>query len=133
MNAAPRRRSIVEKDDEDGLHRTIVQYLKMIPAKGLIWFHCPNGEYRSKATGAKLQAMGVRPGVADLCFTLPGGQSAYLELKRVGGRQSVEQRVFQADCERAGCAYAVAHTIEEAVTVLLSWGALRSNPLRRAA
>lgn len=110
---------------EDDLQRYVVQLLKLCADRRLVWFAVPNGEARSKRTGAKLKAMGVRPGVADFAFTLPGGRSAYLELKTATGRPSPEQRVFRSDAEAAGALYALARSPEEVEAVLSAWGALR--------
>lgn len=112
---------------EIDLQRYTVQLLKLCAVRTLVWFAVPNGEARSKATGAKLKSMGVRPGVADFAFTLPGGRSAYLELKAPAGRPSPEQRVFRADVEVAGALYAVARTPEEVEATLADWGALRRS------
>jgi hypothetical protein len=109
---------------EDSIHRAVIQHLKMNAAAGVVYFHCPNGEARSAETGGKLKGMGVRPGVADLCLVLPGGQSAFLELKSAKGRQSPPQKEFAADAEKAGARYAVAASIDEAVRILTEWGAL---------
>jgi hypothetical protein len=46
--------------------------------------------------------MGVRPGVADFAPVLPGGRSAFLELKSAKGRLSPAQREFRAACLAAG-------------------------------
>jgi hypothetical protein len=93
-----------------------------------VYFHCPNGELRDKATAAKLKAMGVRPGVADLIFIwgelvavpnlmiLP--RVLFLELKRRGEKQSPTQKLFEAECKRVGCDYAVADNIDDAVSIL---------------
>ena len=107
------------------LQRFTVQLLSLNAKRDCVWFAVPNGEYRSKRTGARLKAMGVRRGVADLAFTLPGGRAAYLELKSPTGRPSQEQREFRADAEAAGALYAVASTPEQVTGVLASWGALR--------
>lgn len=121
--------AIAQKDPrperEEDLQRYVVQLLKLCADRRLVWFAVPNGEARSKRTGAKLKAMGVRPGVADFAFTLPGGRSAYLELKTLAGRPSPEQRVFRADAEVAGALYAIARTPEEVEATLAGWGALR--------
>ena len=123
------------KDAEFNLQKFVVQCLGHFKRPGVIFYHCPNGEYRSPRTGSKLKAMGVLPGVADICLVLPGGASAFLELKRPGGRTSAEQRAFRDSCETSGAGYAIAQTPEEAVAVLLRWGALTEDPLahRRAA
>ena len=58
-------------------------------------FHCPNGEYRSKATAIRLKAMGVKPGVIDLHLPVPkhGYGGLIIEMKKEhGGRTSPAQR-----------------------------------------
>ena len=112
---------------EEDLQRYAVQLLKLCGVRELVWFHVPNGEARSKVTGARLKALGVRPGVADFAMTLPGGRSAYLELKAPAGRPSPEQRVFRSDAEAAGALYAIARTPEEVESILAGWGALRRS------
>lgn len=100
------------------------QLLKLSAADKVIWFAVPNGEYRSKRTGAKLKRMGVRAGVADFALTLPGGQSAYLELKSQKGRLSPSQKDFKRDCEAAGAYFAVADSPEQVEGVLRAWRAI---------
>jgi hypothetical protein len=110
---------------------------------GVIWFHCPNGELRDKVAAAKLKAMGVRAGVADLIFIWAATRDLplslrrrklrvgdgivlreqfikvlFLELKSRTGRQSPEQRQFQTDCGAIGCHYALADNIDQAVELL---------------
>jgi len=110
---------------EFDLQRFTVQLLTLNGRSDCVWYAVPNGEYRSKRTGARLKAMGVRPGVADIAIILPGGKSAFMELKSPTGRLSPDQRVFRADAETAGALYAVASTPEQAQDILASWGALR--------
>ena len=112
---------------EDDLQRYVVQLLRLCAVRGLVWFAVPNGEARSKVTGARLKALGVRPGVADFAMTLPGGRSAYLELKSPTGRPSPEQRVFRSEVENAGALYAIARTPEQVQEILGAWGALRRS------
>lgn len=114
---------------EDNVHHYAVDLLRMLGRRDVIWFHVPNGGHRSKRTAAKMQRLGVRPGVADLCVVFPGGTVGFLELKRpVGGRLGPEQKVFRADCETTGASYAIASTPEEVAEVLAGWGALRAVP-----
>lgn len=115
---------------EFDLQRFTVQLLTLNGRSDCVWFAVPNGEYRSKRTGARLKAMGVRPGVADIAIILPGGKSAFMELKSPTGRLSPEQRVFRADAEAAGALYAIADTPELVQFVLASWGALRPSSNR---
>ena len=65
--------------------------------------------------------MGLRSGVADLCFVYRG-KVYFLELKRRLKKQTVNQLVFEADAIRAGAEYAVADSFDVAMLVLRKWG-----------
>jgi hypothetical protein len=68
--------------------------------------------------------MGLRAGVADLCLVMQG-RAHFLELKSDQGKQSPEQKAFEASAKDAGVAYAVANSVDAALNVLADWGALR--------
>ena len=58
-------------------------------------FHIPNGGKRSKVEAARFKAMGVKPGVPDLCLAVPrnGYHGLYIEMKRrEGGKLSADQK-----------------------------------------
>lgn len=112
------------KTAEAELHKAIWQHILLYGAKDVIAFHPANGEVRSKRTGARLKAMGVVPGVPDLCFTLADGHSAYMEIKAPGGRLSPEQKAFQRKCELMGVEYACVFGIDAALAVLRAWNVL---------
>jgi uncharacterized protein (UPF0335 family) len=103
--------------------RAIVQHLRLL-APNAIWWHTPNGEHRSKRTGARLKALGVQPGVPDLCFVLGDGTVAFMELKRPGGRLSPEQRAFEERCTARGVPHCVIADLDSALAILLGWGVL---------
>ena len=109
------------------LHYYTVELLKFNRAPGVVYFHCPNGEHRSKRTAAKLATMGVLKGVADICIVLPGGRIAFLELKAEGSYLSPDQRAFKTAVDALGAPYAVARSPEDVVDVLTEWGALRGS------
>ena len=88
-------------------------------------FAIPNAGRRSLRTGAKMKAEGLRSGVGDLCIMLPEAKTAWLELKARKGVQSTSQKGFGARCARLGHPYAVAYTMEEAVTALRNMGVIR--------
>jgi hypothetical protein len=91
-------------------------------------FAIPNAGRRSWNSGKKMNAEGLMKGVADLCIMMLGGMTGWLELKRPkGGRQSDEQKGFEARCKRTGHLYALVKTLEEAIAVLVSWGVLRDE------
>lgn len=111
---------------EFALHRYVVELLRLAARPGVLWFHPPNGEYRSKRTGARLKAMGVIAGVADIVLVIDG-TAHFLELKTQGGRQSAEQRAFELAAIKAHAPYEVARSPEHARSVLTAWGAIRST------
>jgi len=109
------------KPRELGLHKFTAQYLAFAAHHDVLFFHCPNGEARSAATGAKLKAMGVLAGVADFVI-LRGGFCFFLELKGPKGKQSVTQKVFKQRAIEAGAAYEVADSPEAVRETLRRWG-----------
>lgn len=112
---------------EDDIQIQIVEYLTLLASAGsFIFFHVPN-QAMGKATGrgglarmARLKRMGLRPGVADLVL-VKGGKTYFLEVKRLKGKQSVNQMEFEVDALRSGTEYAVAHSFDEAKKILQNW------------
>lgn len=92
--------------------------------RDVLAFHVPNGEKRDPRTAAKLQAMGVRPGVSDL-VVIVAGRAHFIELKTEKGKLSPDQKVFLADAETAGCKTHVVRSMNELAGVLNAIGALR--------
>jgi hypothetical protein len=104
----------------------IADLLRTAAKPGWWWSHIPSGELRTEKTGALLQRMGLKPGMADFLFISPTGEHHWLELKRArGGTLSPAQQWFADELERRGVPHAVACGFDEAVTVLQSWGVLR--------
>lgn len=93
--------------------------------RGLL-FAVPNGGARSKATAGKLKAEGVVPGVADLILLVPrieeGCKNMWhalcIEMKTPTGRQSAEQREWQAKVESKGYRYAVCRTLDDFIATI---------------
>jgi len=119
MKAAAYRRS----GSEHALQNQVLGILA-VHGKHCYPFAIPNAAKRSPAMAARMKAEGLRAGVADLCIMLPGC-CGWLELKAGKGKQSDAQKGFQAVCHRLGHAYEVVHTLDEAITVLKAWGALK--------
>lgn len=111
--------------EEEAIHVGVVDLLRYAAKPGVIYYHPPNGEHRNPITGAKLKRMGVRPGVPDLAFVLPGGKAAFMEIKAKRGRQSDTQREFEALASVSGAPYVVVRSIDQAREVLQEWGAIR--------
>lgn len=114
---------------EEDLQSALVQHLRMLAPKTVIWFAVPNGAYKSKRTAARFKAQGLVAGVPDLCFVLADGSAAFLELKSGAGRLSPQQKDFAARCEAMGVPWAVASDIDTALAILRGWEVL-PKPLK---
>lgn len=116
---------------EFDIHRFAVQLLTLKGVKNLIFFHVPNGEQRSKRTGARLKAMGVVRGVSDLVLVIPAEPAprvVFFEIKDANGRLSVDQRIFRQRAEDAGADFLIAASPDEVEEQLAKCGALRRRP-----
>jgi hypothetical protein len=106
-------------------HIPLVAHIRRRQVPGLVWWHCPNGAHMGIRQGALMKALGLRPGVSDLCF-LRNGQFYALELKQLkGGRESAEQEQFLTDVIRQGGIAAIAHGLDEALAILEKWQLIR--------
>ncbi len=118
------RRAPVKRPRELHLHVAVVALLRKLAKPGWPWWHTPNGEQRSAGAGAKLKAMGVKPGVPDLVLISPDGRFHALELKAPGGRLSEPQQDFQQWAAARGISHSVAENMDQVIAVLNFWGAL---------
>src|SRR5918999_659594 len=109
------------KVSETALHMEVVRFLRYALPDGVVFYHCPNGEKRDAAAGGKLKAMGVQAGVPDLCFVLPMGKAAFIELKRPGEVLSDAQIALRRVLVAAGAGYAVARSLDEVEEILTRW------------
>lgn len=117
----------MRNNEEEKLQVALVQHLMLLAPKNVIWFAIPNGIPASKRTGARFKAQGVRAGVYDMMFLLPGGKAAALELKSATGRPSPAQKAFGEACEAIGIDNAVASNIDQAISILQAWNVLPAN------
>jgi len=113
------------KISEHSLQVTVLAYLTYNARPDINVIAIPNAAPRSLRMGARMKAEGLQSGVADLCIMLPGGKVAWLELKTDRGRQSIAQKGFEAKCKRLDHPYALARTLDEAITALTQWKALK--------
>jgi hypothetical protein len=131
-----RWRNVVRAREKEvtSLHIPLVAMLRWCIRPDVIWRHVPNGEHRDKRTAAKLKAMGVLPGSADLEFHSRDWDGAryrrrvlHLELK-IGKRpQSEAQAGFALAMKLLGDDYYVAKSIDEAIGILGAHGLIRPD------
>ena len=126
-----RYRRVAEPQKEvTGLHIPLVAMLRWCLRPDVIWRHVPNGEHRDPRTAAKLKAMGVLAGSADLEFFYRDAAGAgpcilFLELKLPGRKCSDAQIAFALAMKLLGAEYEVACSIEEAIGVVGKRGLIR--------
>jgi hypothetical protein len=130
LTAAPDRRRRQIPISEEAIHKAVIDALHFLHAPGVVFYHVPNGGWRHPTTAGRFVRMGVRSGVPDITIHLPGGRTAFLELKAATGRLSPEQQRFMDQVAAIGCLTAVAYAIDEALEILRRWGAVRS-PVNR--
>ena len=110
---------------EHSLQVQVVDHIAIFGKPGVFAVALANAGLRSQRMGARMKREGMVAGAADLLIALPGARCAWLEMKTLKGRQSVEQKGFQQRCLRIEHPYAVAHTFDEAKKILKLWGALK--------
>ena len=115
---------------EDQLQIALADWLHIVrPA--CLWWHTPNGGWRSRREAGRFKRMGVLSGVPDLVFVgMPKCQIAFIELKTAKGRLSDDQHTFIDRCIELGIPVHVIATddtsrlITEVSRLLKRWGAL---------
>jgi hypothetical protein len=68
--------------------------------------------------GAMNKAMGVVPGVADMCYLKPEGRTCWIEWKTDTGKQSEEQKRFEKICLSLGHEYHIVRNEEEFLNII---------------
>jgi hypothetical protein len=113
----------------------LVEILRWTMKPEVIWHHVPNGELRDKQVAAKLKAMGVKPGSADLEFFWQESDRLhvlFLELKLPGKTLSEPQVAFCVRAKATGAEYLVATSVDDALAILKARGLLRADrPVRQ--
>ena len=119
------RKPTAPRPKELALHMAVADLLRCFASPDWLSSHYPSGEHRDVRTAAKLNAMGVQRGWPDLILFDPSGRLHALELKRQGETLTDEQSNFQTWCIARGVPHSVSRSVDEALTVLGAWEALR--------
>jgi hypothetical protein len=80
----------------------------------------PNGGKRSARAGAELKKEGLRPGFPDLILPVAasGYHGLFIEMKKVGGKLSPEQRHWLKDLSAQGYKATACYMHQEAIAVI---------------
>lgn len=106
---------------EEQIQRAIVQWARLQLIPEVIFFHVPNGEKRSLATGARLKAMGVLAGVPDLVLMWGGidchPRILFVEVKTPKGRVSRAQKEFVPLAGYVGAKWEIARSLGDFIAI----------------
>lgn len=118
------KRTTHPRRDEERLQKGCIKWFRyQYPGKTDLLFHAANGERRDKITGAKLKAMGVVSGVADLILMEQrhGYGALCIELKTQKGRLSASQNRWGDSVTCAGYKYVVVRSLDEFIRVVKTY------------
>lgn len=91
----------------------------------LKWLHAIKNEEKSGSAivGAKFKASGVKSGVSDLFLPTLASSLAglFIEMKKPGGKPSLEQLEFGCDMVAEGYAFIICDTWEKAVFAIIEY------------
>lgn len=96
---------------EHALHMSVARFLDAALPEDVFFWHTPNQGQRSARDGAKLKALGLRPGFPDLAIAYQG-RLYCIELKAPGGTLSKAQKATRTALERAGVIVSVCYSLE---------------------
>ena len=90
------------------------------PSQKWSLFHIPNGVNSNQRTGARLKALGLRPGVPDLQLLIARGgfHGLFIEMKSATGQLSQVQRHYRDLITNAGYRWALCRSAEEGIEII---------------
>lgn len=94
-----------------------------------LMYHIPNEGKRSRATGGRMCAEGLKAGVPDICLPVPSGEyhGLYIEMKRIGGRPSKPQKQWIQHLNEQGYHAAVCFGFEDAAGLIMKYLGLKGD------
>ncbi len=111
----------MRKRPEQDLQIAVAKLLDAVLASRVVWFHVPNGGYRSKVEAGIFMAMGVKPGVPDLVINWAGPDGPLvlaIELKAGAGKATPAQTVMMDRLRGAAWFVSEARSVDEVVALL---------------
>ena len=109
------------RHEESKIQSAIMRHLDGVLPSSYRAYAIPNGAKRDKITGAILKREGVKAGMPDIAIIGTDGYSAFLEVKREGGRLSPAQIEFRDWCAANRVPFAVVRSVEDVQETLRGW------------
>lgn len=86
-----------------------IKWIRAVHPGYLCW-SCPNEAAGTRAS--KYKRIGLLAGASDLILVKPN-RVVFIEMKKLSGRQSKEQRTFQSNIEYLGFEYYICRSLDE--------------------
>ena len=112
---------------ESSEQKTLFEWAKLMEGRWPeleLLYHIPNEGKRSRSTGARMRAEGLRSGVPDICLPVARGghHGLYIELKRVkNSRVTKEQLEWISALVAQGYVAAVCRGCDEAISLITDY------------
>lgn len=112
---------------ESNEQQTVFEWAKVHEGKWpelKLLYHIPNEGKRSRITGARMKAEGLRSGVPDICLPVPRGEhhGLYIELKRRRNSKVTQKQLeWIEDLVAQGYVAAVCRGCDEAISLITSY------------
>ena len=110
-----------EGDEQQKLFQWASIASNLLHYEGLgLMFHIPNEGKRSRFSGGKMKAEGLKRGVADVCLPVPRGpyHGLFFEMKYDKNKLTKEQTDFLRGVKAQGYATWVCYSAQEAIELI---------------
>lgn len=119
-----------EGEEQQKLFRWASIASNLLLYEGLeLMFHVPNEGKRTRYSGGKMKAGGLKRGVADVCLPVPRGDyhGLFFEMKYDKNKLTEEQEKFLRGVKAQGYATWVCYSAEEAIKLITNYYKLPKN------
>ena len=119
-----------EGEEQQKLFRWASIASNLLHYEGLeLMFHVPNEGKRTRYSGGKMKAEGLKKGVADVCLPVPRGSyhGLFFEMKYDKNKLTEEQERFLKGVKAQGYATWVCYSAEEAIKLITNYYKLPKN------
>lgn len=118
----PKKNISSEAQEQEALFRWADFAVSKHPELELM-YHVPNEGKRTVSNGAALKRQGLKKGVPDICLPVPRGKyhGLYIEMKKIGGNPTAEQKYYINELAKQGYAVYIADKGWSDAAEMIKW------------
>ena len=118
----PKKNISSETQEQEALFRWADFAVSKYPELELM-YHVPNEGKRTVSNGAALKRQGLKKGVPDICLPVPRGNyhGLYIEMKKIGGKPTAEQKYYINELAKQGYAVYIADKGWSDAAEMIEW------------